>query len=188
MIAPTYSAAADPTENYVDSLIGAICDQACNENDPNADSDDDGINDVIEWWNPDGDGIIGEWEPVVNTTGQAIEDGNGFLVSTTDDPVDTDEDGDANFQDLDSDDDSLSDETEWEIIDTDSDMIPNYIDNDDDNDSCLTITELERGDDYLDSEDDCRSWTASSVKRSLIIPDDPEEETKEDPEEKQEKE
>ena len=86
--------------------------------------------------------------------------------------LDTDSDGDLNYQDLDSDNDGISDEVEAQIsdscnnlpIDTDGDGTPDYLDTDSDNDG---FTDEEEGvddcdndgtPDYLDSYDDCAEY------------------------------
>jgi hypothetical protein len=40
---PNYAAAADPLNNYVNDLVGAICAQSCDINDVTLDCDEDGI-------------------------------------------------------------------------------------------------------------------------------------------------
>jgi gliding motility-associated-like protein/uncharacterized repeat protein (TIGR01451 family) len=127
------------------------------------DSDNDGIKDVIEAGgnDPDHDGIIG--------TGAIVDtDGDGWSNITDSDNggtalpnPDTDSDGTPNFQDLDSDDDEVTDNIENDPfgtgngpVDTDGDGIPNYIDNNDDDDIRLTMNEAdEDGDGILDDCD-----------------------------------
>ncbi len=128
------------------------------------DSDNDGINDVVEGGNPDGDndGIIGSGTLLVNVNGQA----NG----TTSNPDDTDGDNIPDYHDLDSDNDGINDVVEGgnpdedndgiigngtPIVnedgqangatsnpqDTDSDNIPDYHDLDSDNDGINDVIE-----------------------------------------------
>ncbi len=83
------------------------------------DSDNDGINDVIEGGgiDEDGDGIIGF---TVNEFGQLIENN---IIATTSSPRDSDGDGVPNYQDLDSDNDGLNDVLEAGNVDPDNDGI-----------------------------------------------------------------
>jgi hypothetical protein len=114
------------------------------------DSDNDGINDVIESGNVDGDndGIVG--------TGSIMDSDNDGIANVVDGsstfgdamdsiPLDTDMDGVANYRDLDSDNDSIADVIEGgngakdlnndgfvssaESIDIDKDGIPDSLDN-----------------------------------------------------------
>ncbi len=104
------------------------------------DSDDDGLTDVHEAGNPDpdNDGIIGTGTPTVNGSGQAITDGAGNPVMTTSDPIDFDEDGTPDFQDIDSDNDNINDQDECPMglvcPDTDDDGTPDWHDTDSDDD------------------------------------------------------
>ncbi|WP_298782176.1 tandem-95 repeat protein, partial [uncultured Polaribacter sp.] len=117
------------------------------------DSDGDGVSDVEESGNgdldTDGDGVID-----AATTGSGA---NGLFDgiettpesgTTTNDTIDTDEDGIPNFQDTDDDGDGI--ETVDEDVDsdgdptnddTDGDGIPNYLDTDDDGDGVDTADE-----------------------------------------------
>ncbi len=144
------------------------------------DSDGDGILDVIEggFDDPDGDGIVGTGDPVVDENGLAIQDGAGNSISTTSMPPDTDEDGMPDFQDIDSDNDSIADHNEcpngMPCPDTDNDGVPNFLDPDSDDDGindgyeCPTlpcvdtdndgdpdIFDLDSDDDGLADEDEC---------------------------------
>ena len=95
------------------------------------DSDNDGINDVIEGGNgpadTDGDGTIDEGgdadmdgiPDVVDETPNAY--GDGTLVNPNDAPTDTDMDGVPDYQDLDSDNDSINDVIEGGNVDPDGD-------------------------------------------------------------------
>jgi len=87
------------------------------------DSDNDGINDVAERVKTDIDnnGIIGEGIPVVDANGQAIADQNNTPLSTTSTPTNTDETGEADFRDLDADDDGINDVDEADQPDLDAD-------------------------------------------------------------------
>jgi len=89
------------------------------------DSDNDGINDVLEGGNidPDNDGIIGDGIPTVNPNGQGMSDGASNPLNPTSDPVDSDSDGTPDYLDLDSDNDDLLDVTEAEFDDPDNDGI-----------------------------------------------------------------
>ncbi len=89
------------------------------------DSDNDGINDVLEGGNPDpdNDGIIGEGTPTVNTKGQGTADEMSNPLNPTSDPNDTDGDGIPDYLDIDSDNDGLSDVLEAGFDDPDGDGI-----------------------------------------------------------------
>ena len=89
------------------------------------DSDNDGINGTIENLNPDpdGDGIIGAGTPTVDVNGIAIADGNGTAINIHTPLVNTDGEGPADFRDLDSDGDGLTDVIEAEQPDPDGDGI-----------------------------------------------------------------
>jgi gliding motility-associated-like protein len=124
-----------------------------------SDSDNDGINDVIEAGgiDADGDGFYGEGA-IVDINGDGIEDSIEPLGLN---PVDTDGDGLPNFQDLDSDADTVSDELENDVNgdgtlvdDTDGDTLPDYIDVDDDNDGLPTAEEWDYDGDGI-GPDDC---------------------------------
>jgi gliding motility-associated-like protein len=124
-----------------------------------SDSDGDGINDVIEAGgsDPDGDGYYGEG-PIVDVNGDGVEDSIEPLGL---EPVDTDGDGAFDFQDLDSDGDTVNDELENDVNgdgtpvdDTDGDGLPDYIDTDDDNDGLLTSVEWDYDGDGI-GPDDC---------------------------------
>ena len=95
------------------------------------DSDNDGINDVIEGGNedPDNDGLINSGTPVINLQGVAI-DGAGNILATSH-PSDSDGDGYPSYLDLDSDNDGINDVTEGGNEDPDNDgelgsATPNY--------------------------------------------------------------
>ena len=133
------------------------------------DSDNDGINDVIEGGNddPDGDGIVGTGDPVINDDGQVIDPTTEDVLSTSS-PTDWDEDGIPDYLDLDSDNDGINDVIEGgnddpdgngtidtpvnefgqtdgatsDPVDTDEDGIPDYHDLDSDNDG---INDVEEG-------------------------------------------
>ncbi len=89
------------------------------------DSDNDGINGTIENLNPDpdGDGIIGVGIPAVDANGIATTDGNGTSIDIHTPLVNTDGEGPADFRDLDSDGDGLTDVIEAEQPDPDADGI-----------------------------------------------------------------
>ena len=72
---------------------------------------------------PDDDGIIGKDAPVVNSDGQATEDGNGIPLSTTSNPTQTDGDNIPDFRDLDTDNDGINDVIEGGNPDGDDDGI-----------------------------------------------------------------
>ena len=95
-----------------------------------ADSDNDGVNDVVEVGGQDADG-----------DGQID---SGDLLNT----IDTDDDGIPDYLDPDDDNDGILTEDEdinndGDIVndDTDNDGVPNYLDIDDDNDGVLSINE-----------------------------------------------
>ncbi|MBI1227112.1 MAG: T9SS type B sorting domain-containing protein [Bacteroidetes bacterium] len=89
------------------------------------DSDNDGINDVAEATqpDPDNDGIIGSGNPTVDLTGRATTDLNGLALSTTSEPLNTDNDVLPDYRDLDTDGDGIWDVTEASIPDPDHDGI-----------------------------------------------------------------
>lgn len=110
-----------------------------------ADSDNDGVADVFEDFNGDGDldndDIDGDGTPNYLDND---DDGDGVL--TADEakdangiPVDTDGDGDVDYLDNDDDGDGLL--TNFETGDTDGDGTPNHLDADDDGDGIDTINE-----------------------------------------------
>ena len=118
------------------------------------DSDNDGILDIIENGGVDvnSDGIIDQF---TDLNGDGADDNNPFT-----DPIDTDKDGDFDFQDLDSDNDGIVDADENDPNndgngpdDSDNDGIPDYQDIDDDNDAILTMDESDEDEDG--SLDDC---------------------------------
>ena len=78
------------------------------------DSDGDGINDTYEGGiiDPDGDGVAGTGNPVVNSNGQPVIDVGGNEISNTSNPPDFDGDGNPDFTDKDSDNDGIDDGTE----------------------------------------------------------------------------
>ena len=110
-----------------------------------SDSDGDGVADVFEDFNGDGD-LEND-----DTDGDDIpnyldddDDGDGVLtideaVDENGNPVDTDGDLDVDYLDNDDDGDGLF--SNFEMMDTDGDGIMDYLENDDDNDSILTINE-----------------------------------------------
>lgn len=89
------------------------------------DSDNDGINDVAETPNPDpdNDGIIGLGIPIVDKFGVPIKDAFGNILTATSNVLDSDNDGNPNFTDLDSDNDNIYDVIENGGIDPDNDGI-----------------------------------------------------------------
>lgn len=123
------------------------------------DSDNDGIFDVIEnlGEDPDGNGTIGNGT-ITDTNGNGLEDS----IEPDGMPADDyDTDGTPNFQDLDSDNDTLLDAIENDVDadgvgpdDTDGDGQFNFIDINDDDDQWLTIEEIDFNLDGI-SPDDC---------------------------------
>lgn len=109
------------------------------------DDDGDGVPNVFEDFNGDGD-LTND-----DTDGDGIpnyldddDDGDGVLtideaVDENGNPIDTDGDGIVNYLDKDDDGDGLF--SNFETGDTDGDGIPDYLDNDDDGDGILTINE-----------------------------------------------
>ncbi len=99
------------------------------------DSDDDGINDVIEGPadcdDTDDNGIC-----------DGVDGNSDGLIDgvRADEVVDTDDDGLPDFQDLDSDGDGIPDSNEG-TVDTDDDGVPDYLDLDSDNDGILDLIE-----------------------------------------------
>ncbi len=147
---PTVNDAGQPTDGAV---VVSTSDPANTDNNGNPDyqdldSDNDGINDVVEGGaiDPDNDGIIGTGVPTVNDAGQPTD--GGTVVSTSN-PTDTDGNGDPDFQDLDSDDDGLEDAGECAggspCSDFDNDGNPDYQDIDSDNDGIVDAYECPTG-------------------------------------------
>ena len=107
------------------------------------DSDNDGINDVIEGGSPDpdGDGVIGGEDSDNDGIPDTVDNNNGGFGNSGGTPTpDTDSDGSPDYLDLDSDNDGLNDIEEVGLTDpdgdgrldaedTDSDGIPNAVDN-----------------------------------------------------------
>ena len=89
------------------------------------DSDNDGINDVIEGGNPDGDndGLVGTGAPMVNEYGQPIGTDGGTPIVANSFPPDTDGDNVPDYNDLDSDNDAINDVIEGGNEDADNDGI-----------------------------------------------------------------
>ncbi|NNE31578.1 MAG: hypothetical protein HKN40_04340 [Winogradskyella sp.] len=109
------------------------------------DNDNDGVPNVFEDFNGDGDlnndDIDGDG--IANYLDDD-DDGDGVLtaseaVDANGNPIDTDGDGDVNYLDNDDDGDGLF--SNFETGDTDGNGIADYLDNDDDGDSTLTINE-----------------------------------------------
>jgi cysteine-rich repeat protein len=114
-----------------------------------SDSDNDGIADAIEGHDADGDGIAGVNPSGTDTDGDGIDDAFdpdcatagdcGGVVGTPAPLPDFDVDGVADFRDIDSDGDGISDDTECgsgaTCVDTDGDGGPDYLDGDADDDS-----------------------------------------------------
>jgi hypothetical protein len=109
------------------------------------DDDGDGVPNVFEDFNGDGDltndDIDGDGIPNYLDDD---DDGDGILtadeaIDANGDPIDTDGDGDVNYLDRDDDGDGLF--SNFESGDTDGDGVPDYLDDDDDGDSILTINE-----------------------------------------------
>jgi hypothetical protein len=109
------------------------------------DADGDGVPNVFEDFNGDGDvtndDIDGDGIP-----NYLDDDDDGDGIPTADEaidangnPIDTDGDGDVNYLDRDDDGDGLF--SNFESGDTDGDGVPDYLDDDDDGDSILTINE-----------------------------------------------
>ena len=115
------------------------------------DADGDGINDVNEADHPDldGDGIIGTGTPIVNDSGQILEDAEGVVLNTISNPEDTDTDEHPDFQDIDRDGDGIADAYEcpggWPCINTDDDALPDVDDLDSDDDKLLDHEECPGG-------------------------------------------
>ena len=114
--------------------------------DPNADSDSDGVLDSVE--DLDSDGNLTEHDTDNDTIPNYLDtddDGDGYLTSVEgDQTVDTDGDGTPDYLDDDSDGDGVRDEDELNT-DSDSDGLNNRIDNDDDGDGYLTQNEDTNG-------------------------------------------
>ena len=148
----------DETENLTASNSGDTDTDGIPDTE-DLDSDSDGIFDVIEnlGEDPDGNGTIGSGT-ITDANGNGLEDSIEIDGMPADD---YDEDGTPNFQDLDSDNDTLLDENENDINadgtgpdDTDEDGNFNFIDTNDDNDQWLTIDEIDFNQDGI-TPDDC---------------------------------
>ena len=92
------------------------------------DSDNDGINDIAEYWitsfnDADNDGIGGYGLITVDEDGVLTTDPAGNPINSGSNPVDTDEDNLANIWDLDSDNDGINDVEEGGHGDDDNDGI-----------------------------------------------------------------
>ena len=99
------------------------------------DTDADGINDVreVDGFDPDGNGIVGNGLPIVDSNG-IPKDANGGYTE-----IDTDKDSKYDYKDIDSDNDGIPDSIEKgpngnNPVDTDGDVTPDYRDLDSDND------------------------------------------------------
>lgn len=111
------------------------------------DSDSDGIPDVFEDFNGDGD-LTNDDIDGDGIANYLDDDDDGDGVPTIDEavdengnPIDTDGDGDVDYLDNDDDGDGILTIYEIGEGDTDGDGVPNYLDNDDDGDGILTIDE-----------------------------------------------
>ena len=89
------------------------------------DSDNDGINDVVEGGNPDmdDDAYVGTGTPVVDENGMVTMDAMGTPMTTTSRPPDVDGDNVPDWHDLDSDNDGINDVAEAGLTDADNDGI-----------------------------------------------------------------
>ncbi|MEN8169254.1 MAG: JDVT-CTERM domain-containing protein [Pseudomonadota bacterium] len=115
------------------------------------DSDNDGVNDVIEAGgsDPDDDGVIGDGLPTVDPVtglpagGSLVpEDLNGDGLPDYLDNTDSDADGTPDTVDLDDDNDGIPDTDEGSgVVDSDGDGIPDSLDLDSDNDGLYDLTE-----------------------------------------------
>lgn len=116
----TIADALDIPQSPISNVPDTDSDGVADYND--LDSDNDAIHDVVEGGNSDedNDGIVGSGAPFVNAQGQPLISGNGDLIVTTSNPTDTDEDGTPDYQDLDSDDDGISDVVEGGYLDPDN--------------------------------------------------------------------
>jgi len=92
------------------------------------DSDGDGLPDLADALDTDGDGIADNLD--------TDDDGDGLTDTTDPKPLDTDNDGTPNATDPDDDGDGIADASEQpgKALDTDNDGTPNATDTDDDND------------------------------------------------------
>ena len=144
------------------------------------DSDGDGITDIIEansgndLLDTDDDGMI---DIFIDANGDGWDDDTGVS-----DPPDFDGDGDPDYLDLDSDDDSLPDEIEYDVDgdndgpdDSDGDGSPNYIDVDSDNDGSVDGVEFDPDNDGIPDdcdEDGIPNWLDSDeCLTGVIIPE-----------------
>jgi hypothetical protein len=114
------------------------------------DSDGDGLPDLVDINDTDGDGTIDGLD--------LDDDGDGIADSLDKFPLDTDNDGTPNNTDTDDDGDGVLDSAEapGQVLDTDNDGMPNETDTDDDNDGIPDNTEI---------------GMALDVNGKLILPD-----------------
>jgi len=111
------------------------------------DSDGDGLPDCTEagFTDSDYDSVVGTSPIVVNSYGQPTKDINNTNLSSTSNPRDQDEDGIADFKDLDRDGDMIADELECptgiNCPDLDGDGVADVDDLDSDNDGIYDIAE-----------------------------------------------
>jgi hypothetical protein len=131
---------------------------------PDADSDNDGIPDVIEAGTDPENPVDTDKDGTPDY--QDLDSDNDGLLDSLEagkdpkSPVDSDKDGTPDYQDLDSDGDTIPDQREG-ALDFDRDGTPNYLDLDSDND-CLADevegiagTELDARQPNLDADDNC---------------------------------
>lgn len=120
------------------------------------DTDNDGIWDVTEASLPDPDrnGVLGSGNPTVNSDGQA----NAPNLTPTSTPPNTDGLDEADFRDLDADQDGILDGDECPFdgpcIDGDHDLIPDFRDPDRDNDGIADSYECETSTPCPDTDND----------------------------------
>ena len=122
-----------------------------------ADDDSDGVPNIFEDFNGDGD-LENDDIDMDGTPNYQDDDDDGDGILTINEakdadgnPIDTDGDTDVDYLDTDDDGDGLF--TQNETGDTDGDGIPNYLDADDDGDSLLTMFEDLNGDGILANDD-----------------------------------
>ncbi len=129
---------ADLIERNLDSDADGIADylDLDSDNDSIADADENALMPRLSGIDSDHDGIDDAFDASV--TGGADVNGNG--IDDRHEPVDSDGDGIANYLDIDSDDDGISDAQET-LIDTDSDGLADYVDLDSDGDGLADALE-----------------------------------------------
>ena len=137
----------DPATNVARGNFVADADPTTHTNPLLTDTDGGSVSDGLEDRNHDGRVDVGEQNPLDPLDDVLDTDGDG-IPDTVEGTGDTDGDGIPNFQDPDSDGDSIADRTEagdtnprTAPVDTDTDGTPDYLDTDSDGDGVLDAAE-----------------------------------------------